>query len=144
MVLFPLRFRATNQAIPSLIRVLADSNPGVREATAWSLGRIGPEARPSIDSLIKLLKHSSNKVRIRSAEALIKLGECEAAIPVLMEFLKEGNNSWDVEDAVSVLGDIGLLREIWFIYQGIVEPPRVLAGDFLGFWEELCEAQIKL
>jgi HEAT repeat protein len=97
----------SNKAIPNLIRVLTDSKADVRAAAAGSLGEIGPEAKPSIDSLMKLFKDPSSKVRIRSAEAVSKLGEYEAAIPVLMEFLKEGAKPWDVEAAVSVLGDIG-------------------------------------
>ena len=57
-------------AVPALINTLKDSYEGVREAAAWALGKIGPEAKTATPALIEALKDIEESVRSNAARAL--------------------------------------------------------------------------
>ena len=74
-------------AIPELITALKDSDPAVRAGSAWTLERLGPQARPAIPALIAALGEPD--IHWQNSKALAAIGE--AAIPPLNEALGQGN-----------------------------------------------------
>lgn len=72
--------------LPKLQEALQDEFPRVRSAAADAIAAIGPDARPAIADLAKLLSDSDRGVRYRAAAALDHLGPVAAdAAPALIE-----------------------------------------------------------
>ncbi|WAI01758.1 HEAT repeat domain-containing protein [Methanogenium organophilum] len=71
---------ALTSSIPALAAALADTDPDVREAAAWSLHRIG---RPATTVLIRALSHPDNNVRRISADSIGEMKEERAILPLL-------------------------------------------------------------
>ncbi len=72
------------QAIPSLLRGLEDSEPKVRSSCVWILGRIGD--RRTIPSLKPLVTDDNERVRLEAARTLLVMGDVSTS-PVLIEGL---------------------------------------------------------
>lgn len=72
-------------ALPPLIHALKDDNPCLRYAASVALGDMGPEARPAVPSLIKILeKDSDDAVRFQVSRTLGDIGSADA-IPALQK-----------------------------------------------------------
>jgi HEAT repeat protein len=57
------RHRGNRQdAVTPLAEMLDDAEPEIRKAAAWSLGKIGPDARAALPSLEEALKHWENSL----------------------------------------------------------------------------------
>jgi HEAT repeat protein len=85
-----LGFRHEPTAVPVLIEMLDDPDPGVRSAAADALAKIGdPEAGPALDDRFRT--ELSSEVRSMLAAALGAVGRTQA-IPMLIESL---NDPWD-------------------------------------------------
>jgi HEAT repeat protein len=81
---------AAAAAVPSLIRLLKDSNDeGIRKAAARTLGAIGAAAKAAIPTLIEALDDKDLYVRFSAAHALGRIGpEAKAAVPALRKALE--------------------------------------------------------
>lgn len=100
-------------AVPSLQQTLAsDASPaGLRYATAYALGRIGPAAKPCLDQLMKFSTSEDDFLATVAIWATLKInpGETsmfEVAIPRLRKALRSERQLVRLEAAVA-LGDIG-------------------------------------
>jgi HEAT repeat protein len=58
---------------------LVDSNGGIRLRSAEALGKIGPDAKPSVPALIRALADNEEIVRSNAGAALKKIDPVEAA-----------------------------------------------------------------
>lgn len=63
----------TETAVEVLAQSLMDRDPRVREEAACALGNIGPRAKPSLLALADSLSDGDRSVRLRAAEALLKI-----------------------------------------------------------------------
>jgi HEAT repeat protein len=75
--------------MPSVIRLLSDSDSAVRYWAVIALTVLGVEAKEAIDDLKPLLKDQSPNVRFAAAGALCKLWHCEEAFQVLADGLED-------------------------------------------------------
>lgn len=113
-----------SEAVPWLIMIidnLEQDYPGkdrseqasIAQQAARTLGAIGPEAKPAIPALNKLLTHSWDTVRVAAALALIKIEpkNCDHLVPILVEILPiqpAGLEGWpERRDAARALGELG-------------------------------------
>lgn len=71
------------EAVLEQIRLLSDSDDGVRYWAAVGLHAAGSSAAPVIEALRKALRDASAVVRIEAATALTELGEPQDALPIL-------------------------------------------------------------
>ena len=77
-------------AVPSLMELLNDPSPHLKERAVEALGLAGTAAEPAVPALVKTLKDSEFGVRQRAADALGWIGERpELAIPALIEALTD-------------------------------------------------------
>ena len=91
------------EAVDHLVPLLSDGKPDVREAGAWALSYLGPNARRAVEPLLAALKDSCLYVRSPAASALGNIGpEAAAAVPDLIDEVKRGNQC-----AIGALGQIG-------------------------------------
>ena len=75
-----------------------------KQGLAYMLGSIGPDAKPAVHELLKLLDHEDRIVRVTAAYALWNIdGQFDVALPVFLEALRSG----DPYPAVTFLGEIG-------------------------------------
>ena len=74
--------------MPSVIRLLSDSDSAVRYWAVIALTVLGVEAKEAIDDLKPLLKDQSPNVRFAAAGALCQLWHCEEALQVLADGLE--------------------------------------------------------
>jgi HEAT repeat protein len=65
--------QAESAAASSILPMLDDPDPIVRQSAAWNVGRIGPAAKATIPKLESLLLDSNQDVRRAAAEALKKI-----------------------------------------------------------------------
>ena len=79
-------------AIPNLVDTLTNnSSPSVREAAAWELGCVGPEARVAAVALFRATKDTDPGVRSRAFWALrMILPDPQLTIPILVAGLDDG------------------------------------------------------
>jgi HEAT repeat protein len=76
-------------AVPHLLRLLDDVNPGVREAAVSSLGAVGPKAKEALPALEKIVKEEKGYIRTLALFSLGKLGaEAKPALPLLLESVR--------------------------------------------------------
>ena len=93
------------EAVPVLIDLLKAPDPAVRGKAAQVLGSIGPEAAPAVPALSEALHDPDRDVRCRAARPWVTLAPRRAAVPSLIEALKDEE---PVRlDAIRALGRIG-------------------------------------
>jgi CubicO group peptidase (beta-lactamase class C family) len=105
----PAPGRAVSTDIPSLIRLLGDSDPYVQGEAAGDLARIG---KPAIPALIAALQDTSDNVRWCSAIALGKMGmQATGALDALTGALRDPNVQvrWCAAAALSGMGTEAML-----------------------------------
>lgn len=91
-------------ALPTLVEVLDDPNPRVREAVAQAIGQMGPDALPS---LAVMLRHPDKYVRRHAVWALGKLGPlARPLLPNLCQSLKDPDPR-TATGAAQTLGQMG-------------------------------------
>jgi HEAT repeat protein len=66
--------RRAKVAVPDLVPLLANEEPGLRHAAVGALGDIGPDARAALPLIISKLKDAEPRIRGRAAESLGKIG----------------------------------------------------------------------
>ena len=90
--------------IECLIAALKDKDSDVRNAAAWSLGRLGDKR--AVEPFIAALKDKDSNVREAAAEALGELGDKRAVKPLLTALKKDKDSN--VRDAAAkALGKLG-------------------------------------
>jgi HEAT repeat protein len=97
-------------AIPELIALLRNDDPGVRCTAARCLGHIGPVAEAAIPALLPLLDERNNGLPILSAmDALRDIhGKPDLVIPAMVEFLTGNRKEWNYSaPAMTVLRAYG-------------------------------------
>jgi HEAT repeat protein len=79
-------------AVPSLMELLADPNPRLKQRAIEALGMIGADAEPAVPALVECLKNPDGDVRMRSADALGWIGcRPDLAIPPLVDALNDSD-----------------------------------------------------
>ncbi|MBI2471815.1 MAG: HEAT repeat domain-containing protein [Planctomycetes bacterium] len=98
----------TDIDMSSIIEKLNHSDENIRKEAAYSLGKLGQEAKATVPTLIEALKDEKIDVRKASIYALGHIGqEAKPAVPVLIDMLKDEDVG--VRKAVaSALGSIGV------------------------------------
>jgi uncharacterized sulfatase len=86
----------------TLIGLLNDTDEAVRFWAVLGLGALGDKATSATEPLLAALKDTSPSVRLGAAEALVKLGKDQAALPVLIQGL-EHDNEWVRLNAAQIL-----------------------------------------
>lgn len=87
-------YRATPKAmrsVPALIRWLSHRDGHYRFVAARTLGLIGPDARPAIDELVRLIEDADKSVRAQALESLLQIGIPPAAIPKIVRCLLDSD-----------------------------------------------------
>ena len=94
--------------ISSVIEKLNHSDENVRKDAAYTLGKLGPNAKIAIPLLIETLKDEKVDVREAAVYALGCIGqEAKTIVPALIDLLKDENFGVR-KTAVSALGNIGV------------------------------------
>jgi hypothetical protein len=86
-----------------LSKALTDPQAAVREFAAYALGRIEAKAADAVPDLIRVLgnRHEDDKVRVKAAWALARIGAVEGAedaLPTLMEVIGDSTASHQVRE----------------------------------------------
>ncbi len=86
---------------------LNDSDPAMRYWGANGLAALGKDAKSALKELHKALKDDSPPVRYAVAEAVCKLGQCDEALPVLINGLQDENvmNNLHASIILMAIGD---------------------------------------
>lgn len=94
-------------AAPALAGTLGSDGKDVRRRAAHTLGEFGPEAKPALPALRKLLRDEDVRTRVSAARAIWQIAEdTESAVPVLAAALKDAE--WILRSAIlRTLGEIG-------------------------------------
>ena len=95
-------------AVLGLIEVLSDERWSMRQSAAYQLGEIGEPAKEAVPALIKALSDEEGYVRVRAADALMKIDGSKRTLvtPVLIQLLSDENH--EIRDmAVDALKKIG-------------------------------------
>jgi HEAT repeat protein len=94
-------------AVPTLIKGLKSENPDVRQAAAWGLHYLGPDAHEAVPALAELVKKDEKACNF-ALQALGAIGpDASPAVPAIVSLLCDGDKqlqSW----ALGTLGEIGL------------------------------------
>lgn len=97
---------AARQAVPSLVRILADTNNYARRASIVALGQIHAEPELAVPALIKSLSDPYPGVRQLATEALGRFGaDARPAVPTLVEIYDQSTD--ESFHAATALGLIG-------------------------------------
>ncbi len=96
------------QSIETLILLLQDKVPGVREEAGRAIQAIG---EASVPKLLETLQDHNWRIRLRAVEALALLKPQEAVGPLMTVVLKDSDTAVR-QDAVRALGQIGDPRAI--------------------------------
>ncbi|MBM3473177.1 MAG: HEAT repeat domain-containing protein [Armatimonadetes bacterium] len=81
------RLGATDPGVPVLIECLGDANTTYQREAAEALGEAGAAAREAVPELTKLTTSSDLWLRATAAAALLRMGEKDTAVPVLIDCL---------------------------------------------------------
>lgn len=92
--------------LPTLIRMLKETQHEGREYAAWMLGEIGIQTEDVAFSLTRALKDNDKKVMHYAARALKKIPLGEKVVPSLIELLQHSDEAIRRESA-EALGDVG-------------------------------------
>jgi HEAT repeat protein len=86
-------------SVGSLIEALDDSALSVRQQAAQALGKIGTDASPAVDKLIKML--NSESTRWQAASALAAIGDPKAITP-LIKLMKDPQQHWNPDIFIDI------------------------------------------
>ena len=100
-----LKELGANVAVPALIQALQDKDWQVQATAAYTLGRLGSEARSAIPALSQAIKVNNADIRFVAVQALGEIGS-EAVVPALIEALQDKDENVRVS-AVEALNKIG-------------------------------------
>ena len=79
-------------AVPSLMELLEEPNPRLKQRATGALGLVGAAAEPAVPALVKNLKSPDRDVRMLAADALGWIGKRpDLAVPALIEALKDSD-----------------------------------------------------
>jgi HEAT repeat protein len=95
------------RSIPVLARDLLDRDVRVRIATATLLGRIGPAATDVVEALETALKDNDARLRVAAASALWSVNQNPAALPALVQLLRDGDPSIRRDAALCLGANLG-------------------------------------
>jgi uncharacterized sulfatase len=90
------------ESCPSLVRLLADKDAGVRYWAATGLTALGPDAKPAEAALETALADESPNVRLAAAEALCRIGGEKRGLPVLVEALEDPDERLRLQAAITL------------------------------------------
>jgi HEAT repeat protein len=94
-------------AVPALLVVLNNADPGLRSYVLSALAEIGAESKPAVPQLTKLLNDDSYAVRDGAIRALGEIGpEARTAVPALAFLLEDSDETIRCTTALA-LGKIG-------------------------------------
>lgn len=93
------------EALAELIEATDDEDAAVRYWAAVGIGNIGSDASSAADRMHQMLKDDSPTVQIAAARALCRMGQPQAALPVLTRELNSGAE-WAQLHAAIVLDEI--------------------------------------
>jgi uncharacterized sulfatase len=93
------------EALPDLVRAMKDKDAAVRYWGAVGIGNIGGFAIKQSGLMKRALKDESAVVRIAAGRALGRMGNPEAALPVLVKELQDGEQ-WERLQAAIVLDEM--------------------------------------
>ena len=96
-------------AVPALIELVQEADPGTRYLAARALGQIGDEAEAAVPALLDALRDDDMFLRAGIAGALIKIGY--PAVPGLTAALFDDSNAVK-RAACKALGKIGSQRAV--------------------------------
>jgi len=117
------------RAIDTLIVVLQDKVPAVREEACRTIQAIG---EASISPLLKKLQDPNWRIRLRAVEALSLL-KPQAAVAPLMNLVANDSDSAVRQDAIRALGEIGDTHAIPLLLDSLTTPSLQLkAIEALG------------
>ena len=91
------------RAIDTLILLLQDKVPAVRDDAGAAISALG---EPSIPPLLELLRHKEWKIRLRAVEALALLKPSTAVEP-LLDLIVNDPDTAVRQDAIRAIGEIG-------------------------------------
>jgi HEAT repeat protein len=74
------------EALAALTHALANSDPDIRAAAIFGLGKLGPAAEPAVSPLLQCLKDENANVRDRAVQALTGIGP--PAVPELIQAIE--------------------------------------------------------
>ncbi len=93
--------------IETLQQHLTDPDSAVRFWTVTALLAAGEKAAPAVSALKARLNDDSRTVQVAAAETLCKLGECDAALPVLAAHLRAEKDPWLQLQAAMAIRHLG-------------------------------------
>jgi len=98
-------------AVPYLIRALDHGWGSVRDLAAQELGRLGPQAEAAAPKLLDIvMSRDYDHVRVSAADALVRIGRGDEALPFLAKMLRS-SHAYERFHAAIVLGNAGPLAE---------------------------------
>src|SRR5262249_8535865 len=80
--------RGTKEAVAPLIALLKDQDDQVRLWAIDALAGLGPEAREAVPALRAIAKQEKSPLYPLAAYALVRLGEAEVCMPILIRYVK--------------------------------------------------------
>jgi len=93
--------------LPRFIAALGDSNEAMRWWAAQGCAMLRKKAAPAEGALLKHLGDASWPVRLTAAEALVRLGKTEIALPILKEGLAQSSVGAVVLQTANILAQLG-------------------------------------
>jgi HEAT repeat protein len=108
---------ASAEAVSGLIHALRDTDPLVRQYSAWALSNLGEHAKSeAVFALLSLLEDPVPSVAEAGAQAIGSIGAGPEVMPRLLTILKEGS----LQARRSAISALGLL-ESPLAYQGLLD-----------------------
>lgn len=90
--------------LPTLIRDLDSSDPGIRRNAVSKLATAGPEAKPAVPALLRLLKRDDKTLDERVLHTLGSVGPAaQAALPAIAEYVHSGQDANARQSALCAL-----------------------------------------
>ncbi len=112
------------EAIARQVKLLGDTDDGIRYWAAVGLHAAGQNARPVMDALRKALQDSCSVVRIEAAAALVELGESQESLQTLERELcsSRADIALHAARALQLLGDRA--KSVWPTMRKVCEQAR--------------------
>jgi HEAT repeat protein len=119
-------------AVPFLVDAIVNGNGFQRFEATSALARIGPEATPALQTLVRLLAHPEPDMRYQAAYALGELGEDGLdAVSPMIDALTDEDREVRIQLASS-LAKIGIHRIHWSSANDPDKEVRAQCSQLLG------------